>query len=332
MGRGKHCSYEKICLIKRLREKGKTLKEIAGIMDCSINMVSNAIKKQKQPETRGRKRKTSKKNDEEIVQQARKNPFRTSKDIKNELGLEIDASTVRKRLIEHNLAASLPKKCPQLSTKNVKHRKKFSKEHSDWPVTKWRNILWSDETKINLFGSDSSKKYVRRPPCKEYDPRYTIKTVKHGGGNIMVWGCFSQNGVGPIHWIKETMTKEVYRDILENTMLPFAEENMPLLWIFQQDNDPKHSSKLVKEWFSTKKVKVMEWPSQSPDLNPIENLWGDVKRALGKLPKPKNRQELWENVQNAWKDLPATKCQKLVDSMTRRCHEVLKNKGFTTKY
>ena len=121
-----------------------------------------------------------------------------------------------------------------------------------WPSSKWRNILWSDETKINLFGSDALKKYVRRPKRKEYDPRYTVITVKHGNGNIKIWGCFSYYGVG-LFWIKENMNKEIYLNILQDVMVPFAEENLPLIWVYEQDNDPKHTAKVVKIGFITRK-------------------------------------------------------------------------------
>ena len=141
-----------------------------------------------------------------------------------------------------------------------------------WPSSKWRNILWSDKTKIKLFGSDALKKYVRRPKRKEYDPRYTVKTVKHGGGNNKIWGCFSYYGVGPLFWIKENMNKEIYLNILQDVMLPFAEENLPLIWVHQQDNDPKHTAKVVKNWFHNEKIRILKWPAQSPNINPIENL------------------------------------------------------------
>jgi len=96
-------------------------------------------------------------------------------------------------------------------------------------VEKWRNILWSDESKIVLFGGKGFRSYVRRPPRTEYNPHFTFKAVKHEGSNIMVWACFSYYGVGPIHWIQGIMDQHVYTDILENVMLPYAEDEMPLV-------------------------------------------------------------------------------------------------------
>ena len=88
--------------------------------------------------------------------------------------------------------------------------------------------MWSDESKFNLHGSDRWH-YVRRPRGEKLNPRYTRATVKHGGGNVMVWGCFSGQGVGPIKRIMDKMIKEVYTNILSTTMLPYANREMPPL-------------------------------------------------------------------------------------------------------
>lgn len=82
-------------------------------------------------------------------------------------------------------------------------RLEFARQHKSCPLQNLRNVLWSDETKINRVGSDR-KTCVWRPKCTAVNPKHTVFTLKHVGGSIMLWGCMSWYGVGPIIRIRET--------------------------------------------------------------------------------------------------------------------------------
>ena len=169
-----------------------------------------------------------------------------------ETGTKVSISTVKRVLYRHN--------------RHRKARLRFATAHGDKDHTFWRNVLWSDETKIELFDHNDHR-YVWRKKRETCKPKNTIPTVKHGDGSIMLWGCFAAGGTGALHKIDGIMRRGIYVDILKQHQL-----NLGRKWVFQMDNDSKHTSKVVAKWLKDNKVKVLEWPLQSPDLNPIENL------------------------------------------------------------
>ncbi len=187
------------------------------------------------------------------------------------------------------------------------------------------------ETKIELFGKNSTCRVWRRKKA-ELHPKNAIPTVKHGGGNIMLWGCFSAKGPGRLICVKERMNGAMYREILSENLLPSARAlKMKRGWVFQHDNDPKHTARATKEWLRKKHFKVLEWPSQSPDLNRIENLWRELKVCVAQR-QPQNITALEEICMEEWAKIPATVCENLVKTYRKRLTSVIANKGYITKY
>ncbi|KAJ4934943.1 hypothetical protein JOQ06_007723 [Pogonophryne albipinna] len=220
-------------------------------------------------------------------------------------GTKVTKATISNTLRRQGLKSCSARRVPLLKPVHVQARLKFARENLDDPEEDWENVIWSDETKIELFGKNSTRRVWRRKNA-ELHPKNTIPTVKHGGGNIMLWACFSAKGPGRLIRVKERMNGAMYREILSDNLLPSARAlKMKRGWVFQHDNDPKHTTRATKEWLRKKHFKVLESPSQSPDLNPIENLWRELKVRVAQR-QPQNITALEEICMEEWAKIPAT--------------------------
>ncbi len=141
----------------------------------------------------------------------------------------------------------------------------------------------------------------------------------------MIWGAMSSAGVGPLCFLKTNVTAPVYQYILEHFMLSSDDQLFKDAdFIFQQDLAPAHTTKSTKSWLNDHGVGVL-------DLNPIENLWGIVKRKM-RNKRPKSADELKATVKETWASIPPQQCRKLITSIPRRIEAVIKAKGAPTKY
>ena len=162
-----------------------------------------------------------------------------------------------------------------------------------------------------------------------------VPSVKHGGGGIMVWGCFSRRGMDTLIRVDRKMNHQDYIRILDKHLLPLIQSAFNGKgYAFQDDNAPVHTAKGVTNWIREKKIKNLpDWPSQSPDLNPIEHLWNELKRRLNNRKKrPKNATELEIALKEEWSLIPHQTYSNLIKSMPRRLEACILNNGWPTQY
>ncbi len=216
-----------------------------------------------------------------------------------------------------------------------------------WTRDNVRSILpglWRKRTGLLLSGPKSSFQMkvnfafhleIKAPESGGRVERHRIHVAWSPG-----WSFHSQWWFGlPCHlvlvhcvfWSPQS-TQPSTRKCLEYSMLPSANKLYgDADFIFQQDLAPAHTAKGTKSWFNDHGVTVLDWPANSPDLNPIENLWGIVKRKMRDT-RPNNADELKATVKETWASIPPQQCHKLITSMPRRIEAVIKAKGAPTKY
>uniref|UniRef100_A0A8C5QBF4 Transposase n=1 Tax=Leptobrachium leishanense TaxID=445787 RepID=A0A8C5QBF4_9ANUR len=342
--RSKELSLSVKQAIIRLKKQNKPIREIARTLAVAKTTVWNIFKKKERTselsntKRPGRPWKTTVVDDRRILSLVKKTPFTTVGQIKNTLqdvGECVPKSTIKRRLQSEYRGFTTRCK-PLVSLKNRKARLEFAKQHETKPSQFWNKILWTDETKINLYQSDG-KRRVWRKKGTAHDPKHTTSSVKHGGGSVIAWACMAANGTGSLVFIDDVtadkrsrMNSEVFRAILSAHIQPNAAELIGRRFTVQMDNDPKHTAKATKGFLKGQKWNVMQWPSQSPDLNPIEHAFHLLKTKLkGKCPK--NKQELKTVALEAWQSITRDETQCLVMSMRSRLQAVIDCKGFATK-
>lgn len=320
-----------------LSNEGLSCRDIAGRIGISKSSVSRALQLFKETgqysgrKRSGRPRVTTRRDDLLIRRAAVRNPFISSREIVMDLPqLKVSPRSVRRRLaVEFNLRSRCPARKPLLTDGQRKKRVAFCKKYAHWSAENWRKVLFSDESTFCQFGTHTNR--VRRPPNQRYDRRYTIATMKHPQ-KLMVWGCFSGAGRGSLYFVPtgDMVNAQKYLGILQSRLI----QTMLIhnLTVFQHDGAPAHTAKCVQLWLREHNVEVLDWPGNSPDLNPIENLWELMKRRLAKR-APRNIQDVIYWLKKIWcQEISNSLCENLANSMPRRIREVLRSKGHQTRY
>ncbi|KAG2464611.1 TCB1 transposase, partial [Polypterus senegalus] len=323
-----------------LHKKGEGYKKFSKALHISQNTVAKVIQKckkdgsatilQRRP---GRPQKLTSRQEPLLMRRVKENRHASSlqlaKAVESQTGVTVSHDTIRHTLQRNGMHGYCPRRKPLLKPMHKKARLEFARAHAEKDEDYCDSILWSDETKITVFGTNGFKTVWRRKG-EDFKEKCMVPTVKHGGGSVLMWDCMSAAGIGELHFIDGIMNSTMYCSILKEKMLPSLRA-LGRHALFQHGNDPKHTSKATVAFLKKNRVKVIEWPSMSPDLNPIEHLWGILKRQV-EHHSPSSIQALKEVILEEWKKIDVAICRQLVHSMPRTLGAVLKNHGGHTKY
>lgn len=254
--------------------------------------------------------------------------------LKNEFKIEASETLIRNTLDKHMVKCFDKVSKPALEPRHMKTRLSFSKKNADASYSSWQNVLFSDESKFNLFGSDGNTKVW----CYERarNEQQNIKAIKKfGGGNLMVWGIICAKGVGKILRVNHTMNAEAYCNILREGLIGTLDmHSLHLSAVtFMHDNASCHAAKKTKEWLNTHNINCLDWPACSPDLNPIEHVWSYLdKRLRARKATFTSADEMWEMIEKEWYEIPKAYINNLYWSMCSRIKACIAAKGDITKY
>ena len=246
------------------------------------------------------------------------------------LQLNVKSSRVRQVLANvPHLRYKRIARTPAMQPRHEKARVKWCCEKVTWSAKKWGTVVWSDEKKFNLDGPDglAYKWHDIRKEKQWFSKRHT------GGGSVMVWAAFCGDKESCLAILDGKQDKETYMETLENYLLPFSDD-LPVSWVFMQDGAPCHRARAVTDWLSNNNIRRLDdWFAYSPDLNPIENLWGImVRHVYAGQRQFETVDSLTDAINECWDSLPTDPLSKLSASMQKRCIKVLQNKGKKIDY
>ena len=187
------------------------------------------------------------------------------------------------------------------------------------------DIIFSDECTVQL------KQHGRLCFRKRKQPRKLKQRPKHPL-KLHTWGAISYQGASPVVIFTGIMDAECYAQILDRSLVPFIRSCYPAGHRFQQENDPKHTSGHVERYFESRQINWWRTPPESPDLNPIENVWGALKQYLRSTFKPKNTSKLQEGIQRFWQSLTPQVCQRYINHLNKVIPKVIEVDGDPSGY
>lgn len=244
-------------------------------------------------------------------------------------------STISNFLAQNKLNIIKLLKRPLVSERNKVKRIDFANFWLDDPDSLVDSVIWSDETMVRMAPQNKQITF-RCHASKDKEKLPFNYQIQNGGFSVMFWGCISAYGIGPLVALEGSQNQESYLNLLREYPIPEIEAAKRMHGVnftFMHDNAPCHKATAVTNFLEQNQIPTLEWPAQSPDLNPIENVWSFIKRRRQKrFGMPTNRQDLIDQVFQIWDELTVADVENTIDSMENRLNEVVKMGGRSTRY
>ena len=212
--------------------------------------------------------------------------------------------------------------CQLIRTVNMEKRLAWALEYKD---DDFEDVIYTDECTIQM---ESHRRFCCR---KEGQPPRLKPRAKHPF-KVHVWAGISKKGRTGICIFTGMMDRFVYIDIIKRTLLPFLNDVYPSGHRLMADNDPKHTSIAAREFLEKNGVNWWRTPAESPNMNPIENLWHEMKEYVRREVKPKTKDELVSGIEEFWKTVDVAKCGKYIGHLKKVIPKVIEVKGAATGY
>lgn len=317
--------------ISALRSTGESINQIAKTLKrsrCVIKSFIDMGEDYGENRFHGAKPKLSGRDKRAIFREV-SNKAASCTEIKAKLNLPVSPETIRLHLhSEKTLKYCKKKRKPLLTGAAKANRLAWARAKVGWGQ-EWAQIIFSDEKKFNLDGPDGFRNYwhdLRKEPI--------IFSKRHSGtGTVMIWGAFSSKGKSELAFISPNSTALHYQRMLTTTLLPCWNRIGGPGTTLMEDNAPIHKARSTKAWFQGQNIPVLAWAPYSPDLNPIENVWGLLARKVYANGRQfQTPDDLKRQIQISWNEIGQQYLDTLLDSMPRRIAAVLEARGGATKY
>lgn len=317
--------------------------QVARLMGCHRSTITRmmqrleatgSLKDRPRP---GQPKKTSGQDDRSIRLRVLRNRRATApklqKDLIRHRGVRVSVSTIRRRIRAYGMRAHRPYRGLVLTPVHRRTRLQWARQHQRLTLAQWNNILISDECRFLIQKIDGRERVWRRRG-ERYSDACTAEADRFGGGaSVMVWAGITGSHRTALVVVEGNLTAARYQEeILQQHVLPFMRQH-PAVTNFQQDNARPHTARICAAFLQQNGIQVLPWPSKSPDLSPIENLWAILKDRLRKKDNPPtNPRALVRLLQAEWQAIPQATIRKLFNSMRRRCTKCIAARGGHINY